>query len=124
MSLEEGLKKDDSHCFRTRCHEILLKAEDRDSKDVELITSMSHISVNHWVKRYKSEGISGLHNKPGQGRKTVLDAEDKEGLLEAVKRHRQRLQTAKAEWEASRGKSISDRTLRRFFKVLTEDISG
>jgi transposase len=124
FSLEEGLKKGDSHCFRNRCHVILLKAEGRSSKDVGLITDMSHVSVNHWVKRFKSEGTSGLHNKPGQGRKPVLDSEDKTGLLEAVKIHRQRLQTAKAEWEASSGKSISDSTLRRFLKVLTEDISG
>jgi transposase len=103
---------------------ILLKAEGRSSKDVGLITGMSHISVNSWVKRFKSEGISGLRNKPGQGRKPVLDSEDKHSLLEAVKNHRQRLQTAKAERESSREKSISDSTLRRFFKVLTEDING
>jgi hypothetical protein len=45
-------------------------------------------------------------------------------LLEAVKQHRKRLQTAKAEWEASRGKFISDSTLRRFLKVLAENING
>jgi transposase len=124
LILEHGLKKGESHCFRNRCHVILLKAEGRTSKDVGLITGMSHISVNHWVARFKAEGISGLYNKPGQGRKPVLDEQDKESLLESVKRHRQRMQTAKAEWEASRGKSISDSTLRRFLKVLAEDISG
>ena len=123
-SLAQGLKTGDSHCFRNRCHVVLLKAEGRTSKDVGFITGMSHISVNHWVKRFKLEGISGLSNKPGQGRKPILDAQDRDGLLESVKAHRQRLQTAKAEWEASRGKSISDSTLRRFLKVLTEDING
>jgi transposase len=102
----------------------LLKAEGRSSRDVGLITGMSHISVNHWVNRFKSAGISGLHNKLGQGRKPVLDSKDKQGLLEAVKSHRQRLQAAKAEWEASREKSVSDSTLRRFLKVLAEDING
>lgn len=123
-SLAHGLKSGSSHCFRTRCHVILLKAEGRTSIDVGLITGMSNVSVNHWVSRFKSLGISGLQNKSGQGRKPVLDAEDKAGLLASVKAHRQRLQTAKAEWEASRGKSISDSTLRRFLKVLTEDING
>jgi transposase len=85
---------------------------------------MSHISVNHRVKRFKSKAISGLRNKPGQGRKSVLDAEDRPGLPEAGKQHRQRLRTAKAEWEASRGKSISESTLRRFLKVLTEYTGG
>ena len=124
QALELGLKKGESHSFRTRCHVILLKADGRNSKDVGLITGMSNISVNHWVSRFKSDGISGLHNRAGQGRKPVLDTEDKEGLLATIKSHRQRLQTAKAEWEASRGKSISDSTLRRFLKVLTEDING
>jgi transposase len=103
---------------------ILLKSEGRSSKDVGLITGMSHVSVNSWVKRFKSGGISGLRNKAGQGRKPILDSEDKQRLLESVKNHRQRLQTAKAEWESSRGKSISDSTLRRFLKVLAENING
>jgi transposase len=121
--LGQGLKKGESHCFVTRCHVILLKAEGRSSKNVGLITEMSYIRVNHWVKRFKLGGISELKNKPGQGCKAVLDAEDREGLLSAVKQHRQRLQTAKAKWEASRGKSISERTLRRFLKVSAENIN-
>jgi transposase len=124
LSLKQGLKNGESHCFRNRCHVILLKAEGRTSKDTGLITGMSHVSVNHRVNRFKSEGISGLQNKPGQGRKPVLDVEGKKSLLESVKKHRQRMQTAKAEWEASREKSISGSTLRRFLKVLAEDISG
>jgi transposase len=69
LLLEEGLRKGESHCFRTRYHVILLKAEGRSSKDVGLIADMSPVSVNHRIKRFKSGGISGLQNKPGQGRK-------------------------------------------------------
>jgi transposase len=97
LSLDEGFKKGESHCFRNRYHVVLLKAEGRNSGDIGLITGISYISVNSWVKRFKSEGISGLHNKPGQGSKSVLDFEDKKGLSKSVKRHRQRLQTAKTE---------------------------
>ena len=75
-----------------------------------------------WVARFKFEGISNLRNKPGKERKPILDSDDKESLLEAVKAHRQRVQVAKAEWKANRGKSIIDNTLHRFPKVLTEDI--
>jgi hypothetical protein len=48
--LADGFKQGVSHCFRNRCHAILLKAEGRTSKDVNFITGMSHISVNHWIK--------------------------------------------------------------------------
>lgn len=48
LILEQGFREGESHCFRTRCHVILLKADGRTSKDVGLITDMSHISVNHW----------------------------------------------------------------------------
>ena len=124
LSLEQGLRHGMSHCFRQRCQVILLKADGRSSQEVGSIVGMSHISVNSWVKRFKESGIKGLQTKPGQGRKPLLDKQDKEELLEAVKCHRQRLSAAKAEWESSRGKSISDSTLRRFLKVLVEDINA
>lgn len=123
-ALESGLKYGDSHCFRTRCQVILLKVDNRSSKDVGLITGMSHVSVNSWVKRFNVGGISGLQTRAGQGRKPLLDLQDKEGLQTAIKSYRQRLQTAKAEWEASSGKSVSKSTLRRFLKVLAEDINA
>ena len=84
---------------------------------------MSYVSVNSWVKRYKDFGIDGLQTLPGRGRKLLLDKElYKESILQAVKAHRQRLQTAKAQWEQQSGKIVSISTLKSFLKVLTDDI--
>ena len=59
--------------------------------DVAEITGMTYVSVNAWVKRY---------NDFGQGRKPILNKEtDKESVLQSIKAHRQRIQTANAEWE-------------------------
>jgi transposase len=108
-----------------RCQSILLKSEGRTSKEAGSITGMSHISVNSWLKRYKMEGISGLLTKPGRGRKPVLNMEeDQAGILEAIKANRQRMRTAKAEWEAKSGKSVSDSTFKSFLKSLADDING
>lgn len=49
--------------------------------------------------------------------------EDKMLILESVKRHRQKVSSAKAEWEASSGKKVSEKTFRRFLKSLVEDIN-
>jgi transposase len=123
--LELGLKQGGSHCLRMRCQSILLKAEGRTSEEVGRITGMCNVSVNSWLKRFNSEGIAGLATKPGRGRKPIInESEDKSAILEAIKANRQRLQTAKAEWEASSGKSVSRDTFRNFLKRLADDING
>ena len=124
-ALESGLRDGQSHCFRMRCQSILLKSEGRTSKEVGTITGMCHVSVNSWLNRYKSEGISGLCTKSGRGRKPVIDREeDKESILVAIKANRQRMRTAKSEWEAKSGKSVSDSTFKAFLKSLADDING
>lgn len=111
--------------LRKRCQLILLKADGRSSKDVGSILRMSHVSVNSWVKRYKEEGILGLFIKPGRGKKGLLNfEEDKEQILESIKKHRQKVSSAKAEWELAGGKKVSEKTFKRFLKSLVEDING
>ena len=123
--LEILLKKSANASLRKRCKLILLKADGRTSKDVGSILRMSHVSVNSWVKRYKEEGILGLSIKPGRGKKALLNLEeDKALILASVKRHRQRVSSAKAEWEACSGKKVSEKTFKRFLKSLVEDING
>jgi len=121
--LESGFRDGKSHCFRMRCQCILLKSEGRTSKDVGKITGMSHVSVNTWVRRYKAEGLQGLATKHGRGRKPIIEDSDKDAVLSAIKANRQRLQTAKAEWEQQSGKKVSSNTFKRFLKSLAEDIS-
>ena len=124
VALEQGVRTGTTACFRTRCEVILLKALGLTSEKVATLMAMTYVSVNAWVKRYREEGITGLETKPGRGRKAFLHVEvDKEPILQAVKANRQRLQTAKAEWEQETNKSVSLRTFKAFLKVLTDDIS-
>lgn len=54
--------------------------------------------------------------------KRILNKEtDKESILKSVKANRQRIQTAKAEWEKESGRSVSLSTLKVFLKALTDD---
>lgn len=123
IALENDFKTSQIHCYRMRCQVILLKSTGCKSKEVGEITGMTYVSVNAWVKRYNYFGIEGLMNKSGQGRKPILNKEtDKESILQSVKAHRQRIQTAKAEWEEKSGKSVSISTLKLFLKALTDDI--
>jgi transposase len=122
--LEALFKNSSNASFRKRCQLILLKGQGRNSKDVGQIIGMSHVSVNSWLKRYKQKGIEGLQIKQGRGRKAIINKEgDHDSILAIVQSERQRLQTAKAEWEALSGKTVSKTTFRRFLKALAEPIN-
>lgn len=119
--LEVGYRTGKQHCFRVRCHIILLKSDGRPSKEVGNIVQLSHNSVNHWTKRYKVHGILGLKNISGQGRKPKISvAEDGESVKALVQEHRQRVSVAQQEWEEANNKTVNRATFRRFLKELAE----
>lgn len=80
---------------------------------------MHEASVNHWLNRYQSEGIAGLHTKAGRGRKPVLDeAKDAATVRQIISEERQRLKQAKELLEQKLDKQFSGKTLKRFLKSL------
>lgn len=122
--LERGYRTNNSHTFRQHCQMVLLKAEGRKSKEIAAIFGCGEKSVNDWLHRYQQAGIEALRIKPGRGRKSILsEAADAVRVREAVSAHRPRISLAKAELEANLGKEFSTRTLVRFLKNLTADIS-
>lgn len=123
-ALERGYREGQSHCFRLRCQIILLKSEPRTSSEIARILGCCEMVVNNWLKRYESEGITGLRTKPGRGRKPILDAEkDSARVKRAVQQHRQRMSVAKAELEAELGKTFSQKTLERYIKNMVRAIA-
>ena len=122
--LETGYRSGQSAAFRQRCQMVLLKSQHRSSQDVARIVGCCEVVVNTWLARYEEEGLSGLHTRPGRGRKAILDAKtDLERVREAVRGNRQRLRVAKADLEEALGKSFSDKTLRRFLKSTMHAIN-
>ncbi len=121
--LENGFRNGRSHCLRMRCNAVLLKAEGLPSAKVGELTYMSLVSVNTWVKRFLSEGITGLQTLPGRGRKPIMDCSDKQAVRAAIEQDRQSVSKAKITWQEATGKEASDLTFKRFLSALAQDIS-
>ena len=122
LELEKGYKSSDSAFFSRRCHMVLLKSQGRTSEEIGSIVGTTIQPINRWVKRYLAYGIEGLRNKPGQGRKSILNSEeDAEKIRKAIEKERQRLQLVKADLEAELDKEFSLLTLKRFLKKITVD---
>lgn len=123
-ALVEGQKNGSTPVFRKRCQIVLLKSSGRSSADVGKIVSMTPTTINGWLNRYESLGIEGLKNKPGQGRKPILQQDQKEKIAKAVKQDRQRLDQARLILEKELNKKFSKKTLQRFLKKITADTNG
>jgi transposase len=117
-----GFRTGTSHCFRMRCHALLLKSEGLSSVRVGEQSEMTAQSVNGWVKRFQSEGIKGLYTRPGQGRKPIMDCSDEEAVRKAIESDRQSVRSAKEEWQKTSGKEASELTFSRFLSALAQDI--
>jgi transposase len=118
--LEKGYKTGETHVFRQRCHIILLKSENRTSKEIAAIPSYPNlISVNTWVTWYEQQGFEGLKTKSGQGRKKILDPVSHTEIIKSiVQEERQRFTQAKALIEQALDLKMSKKTLTRFLKEL------
>ncbi|MDD3079932.1 MAG: helix-turn-helix domain-containing protein [Paludibacter sp.] len=106
-----------------RCRAVLLKLDGLPSVKAGEQTEMSLVSVNAWVKRFLSEGITGLQTREGRGRKPIMDCSDEQAVRSAIEQDRQSVSKAKTAWQQATGKEASDLTFKRFLSALAQDIS-
>ena len=123
LELEHGFHHGTSHCFRMRCRAVLLKSDGLPSVKAGEQTEMSLVSVNAWVKRFLSEGITGLQTREGRGRKPIMDCSDEQAVRSAIEQDRQSVSKAKIAWQQATGKEASNLTFKRFLSALAQDIS-
>jgi len=76
--LKEGRKNDDSYQFRDRCHCVVLSFLGFEIKDLALLFDVGQNTIRTWFDSWENEGIKGLKNKSGQGRKPRLSIDNKE----------------------------------------------
>ena len=122
QELENGYRHGKSHALRQRCHIVLLKQQGHSSKHITFLKDYpKHQStINNWVTRYEKLGITGLKNKHGQGRKSILNPVlHRQKVEEIVKLERQRLDYAKSLIEQELDVKMNKKTLTRFLKTLS-----
>lgn len=126
QELKNCYRNSTSHAHRTRSHIVLLKHQGWSSKEISLIPDYpTQSTVNNWLTRYEKDGILGLKNASGQGRKKLLDPLlHEQKVKDIVKKERQRLNVAKDILEKDLNIKFSKKTLIRFLKKLTEPISA
>ncbi len=84
MDFSGLVKKEKSPEMRIRLLGLLNVKKKKSFLQVAEALNVNEKSVRNWVKRFKENGIEGLRNKAGSGRKPILSSDKKEDFRESV----------------------------------------
>jgi transposase len=120
-TLQEGHKNGSQYQFRNRCFCLILSHQGKSVTELTKFFEISRITIYSWFDAWEQNGIVGLMNKPGQGRKPILSLQNPahvKKVKDAIKKNPQSVKSAVAELESKIGSRLHPETLKRFLKNL------
>lgn len=117
-TLEQGHKHHASAPARDRCHCLLLSHQGKEVKELAAIFAVIPLTIYSWFYRWEEQGLVGLFNQKGAGRKAILTPAESEIIKQKVQANHQKLSLARQELKAELQKEFSEKTLKRFLKSL------
>ena len=104
------------HQVRQRSQFLILVSQNIKNKQLMKIFKVSYKTMYNWVNRWEYEGMLGLYNKPGRGRKKTFNSAESAQIKDWVKLQpkqiKQVVQKIKKEWSIN----ISTETIKRIIK--------
>lgn len=120
-TLQEGHKNGSRFQFRNRCFCLILSSQGKSVSELSKFFEISRITIYSCFDAWEKNGIVGLMNKPGQGRKAVLSLQNPDHVKRvkaAIKNNPQSVKCVVAELESKIGSPMHPETLKRFLKNL------
>jgi len=121
LTLQEGHKNGAQFQFRNRCQCLVLSSQGKTVSELAQFFEMNPITIYGWFDRWENNGIAGLMNQPGRGRKPILSLQNPvhiESVKTAVKKNAQSIKQMVAELETALETEMSVDTVKRFLKNL------
>lgn len=127
--LLEGKKTGKSEGYRTRCHGIILSYRGYSVEEIAEFFEVTKITVYNWMNRWEASGIEGLKTQPGQGRKPLLQTDNKHHVKAVKKAMKLRAEKGtnfllKIQEELELEDEVTMKMLRPFLKKLVTYGSG
>ena len=103
---------------RNRAHCILLRNQGWTMKKIAETFFKSEKTIFNWIKTWDKNGLVGLYNRKGQGRKPTFNQEEKAEIKSWVEKNPKNLKKVLGKIEEKWSKKISKKTLTRILKSL------
>jgi transposase len=120
-TLQEGHKNGSQFQFRNRCFCLILSSQGKSVPELTKFFEVSRVTIYSWLDAWDKDGLVGLMNKPGRGRKPILSVQNAKQVKDvkaAIKKNRQSVKAMVAELESKIGVEMPPETLKRFLKNL------
>ncbi|NER40195.1 MAG: IS630 family transposase [Oscillatoria sp. SIO1A7] len=106
------------HQVRQRAHCLILINQGAKIKELQQIFKVSYKTIYNWINRWESEGVLGLYNKKGRGRKQTFNLEQKKQIKLWVKEGPRQLKQTAQKIENKWGLKTSTQTIKRVLKEM------
>jgi len=100
-----------------RAHSILLSARGYTIEEIADIYNVYRDTVSSWFDRWEQSGFKGLTDKSRSGRPPILTKEEREKVLELIKKYPQSIMTVISKLFKITGKIVSTKIIRRLAKA-------
>ena len=101
---------------KRRAQAILLSARGYTIDEISAIVECHRVTVSRWIEQWHEQGMDGLLENVGRGRKKILSEEEEKQVLEWLKGGERGTGGLLGKIEKVFGKKISSETLKRLFK--------
>ena len=84
-SIKALIRKDERYTIGLRLYAVYQVAKGQSSRKLEDLYNTSFKQITNWVHRFEKEGLEGLKDKVGRGRKDKLTLEQKQEIILLLK---------------------------------------
>ncbi len=106
------------HQVRQRAHCILLSSQDYSIAQLMEIFSVSRKTLYNWFNHWEAQGVLGLYDRPGRGRKKTFSSEQAEQIRQWVQQSPRQLKQVVQKVQEEWGIAISTKTIKRVLKAV------
>ena len=101
---------------RHRAKSILLSYQGYSIKQIMSVFNVSRNTIYNWFNNWEIDGLNGLYNLKGRGRKPILNSQQELEVKELIKSHPKTLKLVQQKVENQWGVKISKDTIKRLAK--------
>jgi transposase len=116
ITLQELYKNGPCHRLRQRAHLLLLSDKGFSINELSQVTDLDRDTVSLTLDCWEANGLEGLYDKPGRGRKPIYTEQEQAMIAEKLEQEPRQIKKIRADIANQTGKSASIETLRRVVK--------